>query len=542
MRTPLFRSLRQLIADLKVSQRTATPLDVVREERRVRAAQRKSDLISRRSLLGGAAVAAGLLALPKGARAAASQPKVASVGAGMAGMACAGLLQSKGVSFTVYEASTRIGGRMYSNNDRTYWDEGQVTEWGGELIDTNHRTMHRLARKYGLVLDDLTSTDAAGADEVYKVGGAYYPKTQADEDFLAMLDVVDDDEAAAGYPTTWDSYTTAGRALDQMSVRDWIATRVPGGHRSPLGQVLDIAYNIEYGAETDVQSALNLLYLLAYQPAPHKLATFGESDERYHIRGGNQQLPQAIAATLPSGTIEFGMKLVKLARTPAGRTACTFVRGGSTTEVVYDYVVLCMPFAMLASVDYAQAGFDDRKTLAIRELGRGHNAKVQLQFRTRSWDGRGAWPGVSNGTTFADTGYQASWEPTRGQPGTAGILNLYSGGAGTDALKTDVPFATSSYNKTRQDAERGLAQISQVFPGLDWNGKATASIWPKNPFTQHSYAFWKVGQYTAFGGYEGVRQGGVLFAGDHTSQDFQGFMNGAASEGERAALELVKLL
>lgn len=543
MRTPLLRSLRQLVADLKVSTDTKLPVDVVREERRAAAERRRaSGGVTRRGLLGGAALAAGVLALPKGARALVGQPKIAIVGGGMAGMACAGLLLGKGVTATVYEANTRIGGRMYSNNDRSYWDEGQVSEWGGELIDTNHLTMHRLCRKYGLVLDDLTTYDAPGADEVYKVSGAYYPKTDADRDFLAMFDAVAADEAAAGYPTLWNDYTAAGQALDQMSIFDWIETRVPGGHRAPLGQVLDLAYNIEYGAETTVQSALNLLYLLAYQPDKKRLATFGESDERYHIRGGNQQLPQAIAATLPAGSIELGAKLLKLKKTATGRTTCTFARGGSTFEATYDYVVLCMPFAMLADVDYSQAGFDDLKVTAIKELGRGHNSKLQLQFRSRSWVGRGAWPGISNGTTFADTGYQASWEPTRSQPGTSGILNLYGGGSGTDALKCDVPFATAAYGKAKQDATTGLAQISQVYPGLDWNGKATVSIWHKNPFTQHSYAFWKVGQYTKFSGYEGARQGGILFAGDHTSQDFQGFMNGAASEGERAALELLRLI
>jgi monoamine oxidase len=47
-----------------------------------------------------------------------------------------------------------------------------------------------------------------------------------------------------------------------------------------------------------------------------------------------------------------------------------------------------------------------------------------------------------------------------------------------------------------------------------------------------------VSQYTAFAGYEAVRQGGVLFAGEHTSIDFQGFMEGGAAEGRRAAREL----
>jgi monoamine oxidase len=72
---------------------------------------------------------------------------------------------------------------------------------------------------------------------------------------------------AAGYPTTYQSHTAAGVALDQMSVFDWIELRVSGGHTTPMGQLLDVAYNIEYGNVSTVQSSLNLIYLLGFQPA-----------------------------------------------------------------------------------------------------------------------------------------------------------------------------------------------------------------------------------------------------------------------------------
>jgi monoamine oxidase len=51
-----------------------------------------------------------------------------------------------------------------------------------------------------------------------------------------------------------------------------------------------------------------------------------------------------------------------------------------------------------------------------------------------------------------------------------------------------------------------------------------------------------VGQYTDFGGIEGRREGAVHFCGEHTSQDFQGFMEGGASTGQAAALEIVRAL
>jgi len=146
-----------------------------------------------------------------------------------------------------------------------------------ELIDTQHHTIRNLAARYGLPLDDLHAAEPRKSDEVYRFGGQYYPKTQATADFLAMFDALQADVDAAPFPTQFNSFTAAGFALDHMSVFDWIESRVPGGHRAPLGQLLDVAYNIEYGAESSEQSALNIVYLLGFLPG---FAYMGIVDER----------------------------------------------------------------------------------------------------------------------------------------------------------------------------------------------------------------------------------------------------------------------
>jgi monoamine oxidase len=233
---------------------------------------------------------------------------------------------------------------------------------------------------------------------------------------------------------------------------------------------------------------------------------------------------------------------VRVVETPHGRYRLTFERAGSTTEVVSDYVVLAVPFAVLRTIDTSGAGFDARKRRAINALGRGHNGKLQLQFAQRSWLGAGPWPGKANGASYADTGYQASWDATRAQAGTAGVLVLYSGGSVTDAMKTTSPFATAADPRVQLDAERGLTQIRATFPELAWNGRATQSIPHKSPFFQASYSFYKPGQYTDFGGHEAARQGNVYFCGEHTTQEFQGFMEGGAITGKDVAEKLIKKL
>ena len=245
-RTPLLRSLRKLVRDVRNSQRTGVPVDEIQDIR----AERRG--LTRRGVLTGAIAGAGLLAIPRRARAA-GQPSITIVGGGIAGLTCALTLADAGYASTVYEASGRIGGRMFTN--RTSYFGGQITEWGGELVDSGHKTVRRLATRYGLPLDNLLNAQPNGSRDTFRFDNQYYAAAQADADFLAMADALYADLDAAGYPTTFDAYTAQGQSLDQMTIHQWIASRVPGGNTSKLGQLLSTAYNIEFGAEAGNQSA-----------------------------------------------------------------------------------------------------------------------------------------------------------------------------------------------------------------------------------------------------------------------------------------------
>lgn len=541
--TPLLRSLRRLLREHRFARQSGVPLEAL-PDLRARAREQARDLprIPRRAFLAGAAAGGMALALPRRSRAH-EGPRVVVVGAGIAGLSCALALADQGIAATVYEASDRVGGRMFSNPN--YFDEGQVSEWCAELIDSDNHSLHRLAARFGLTVDDLDLGAPEGAEETYYFEKAYYPRAQADADFGECFEAIAADLAAAGRAATYEACSPGARALDAMSVHDWIEARIPGGHRSLLGRLLDVAYVIENGAESTEQSALNVVYLLGQQPPAPSPAfeMFGTSDERFHVRGGNQQIPEAIARALGDAVVR-GHHLVRIERTPAGRTALTFARDRGTLEIVADLVVLALPFAVLRHLDFAGAGFDARKVRAIRELGCAHNAKTQIQFTDRHWTRTGPWPGVSSGSSYADTGYQNTWEVSRGQPGRSGILVFYSGGPVADAMVSTAAFATAASPGVIDDARAALCRAEHVFPGLGalWNGKATQSLPHRSDLRGASYSYRRVGQYTAFVGHEGARQGGVLFCGEHTSLAFPGHMEGGAREGERAAREIVELL
>ena len=535
-RTPLMRALQRLAREHHEAQAQG----ISPAEHRERTLTRR-ELVKRGGLVGAAVMIGGPAALARPARAAVgwNQSRIAIVGGGIAGLSAALRLQDKGVGSTVYEASGRIGGRMHSDHSG-YFSDGQVAEFCGELIDTGHTTIRHLAKRFHLPLTDLIAAQPAGTDDTYWFRGGYYTQSQADADFASISDALVADTDAAGYPTLYNSSTDAGKALDHLSVYDWIETRVPGGHSSRFGRLLDAAYTEEYGADTSQQASLNLLYLIGFQPNGLKdFAMFGASDERFHIAGGNDQLPVAIADTLAD--VRTGWQMTSVAANHDGTVSLRFSTDAGATTVTADQVILALPFSVLRTLDYSRAGFDNLKKTAITQLGAGRNTKLQLQFKDRYWNSRGPW-GRSTGNLFTDIGIQNTWESTRGQNGLPGILNDYSGGSVAAAYNPSTPYSSAAENpQVTAYAQAYLSQLETVFPGITrhWNGKATLSTPFRDPNLLCSYSYWKVGQYTGFSGYEGAPQGNIHFAGEHCSTDFQGYMEGGASEGIRAANEVL---
>jgi monoamine oxidase len=540
-RTPLLRKLQALYQDFAEAERSGKPVEQVQEERRQGAWTRRDFIKATGATVGAAALTGPIAAFASPA------PRIAIIGGGISGLNAALTLFDAGYTSTVYEASDRVGGRMHSDSPLTNpggastWENGQVSEHCGELIDTKHKTIQGLAKRFGFGLTDLLAAQPVMSTDTYYFFGTYYPDDQANRDFKPVYNQIHSDANASGFPTLYNSSTARGRELDQMSLYQYIENYVRGGHASPMGRLLDVAYNTEYGGDTKEQSSLNLIYLLAYQPQPGDFRIFGASDERYHVTGGNEQVPRAIANYLPAGSVQRNTALTGILLNANGTYKLSF-SGGFTT--VADRVIIAIPFSVLRTIltgsqAYARAGFDSIKQTAITKLGYGSNSKLQLQFKSRLWNTSGPW-GISTGYTFTDGGYQNSWDVSRGQGNLRtdpGILVNYTGGS--------VGLTFSDPTKVQAYATRFLGEIEPVFPGITalWNRRATVDYPFGNPYLLGSYSFWKVGQYTKFSGYEKARQpfpnGKCHFAGEHCSINFQGFMEGGAEEGARAANEII---
>jgi monoamine oxidase len=479
-------------------------------------------LTRRRFLTGVAGVGAAAALGPRTfARAtAADRPRIAIVGAGLAGLTCAYRLHQRGIASTLYEAhGARVGGRCWTARE---FAAGQTAEHGGEFIDSAHRRIRALAGELDLSLGDV---EAAARKRP-----GLHPRLFLDGETRRFADVYRDQHllrarAAADWRRIghfrWDRHTRAARALDETTAAEWLAAALPHRSHRLLRLATEQFMAEEYGLDVGRLSAISML--VAY--GPHG----AESDERFHVHGGNDQLAWGLAERLPPGTLQLDRPLTALRRRGSSY-ALSFA--GTASEARADVVVLCLPFTALRRVDLGQSGLGTRKRRCIEELGMGTNAKVLLQFdrhlsRYDRWNGE-----------FYDEQID-TWCSSIDERGGSSLLTVYSGGGYGAAQRGPGPHGPAP----RQRVDEALGRISGAVPGLAAGlvGRGWLDHWASDPWTHGSYAAFEPGQYTRYWGFVGRPEGRLLFGGEHTCQSAQGVLEGAVRSGERCAAEAAAL-
>lgn len=519
-RSPLFQELQRAVRIASWLEKTgASPGEA--------AERREAARWGRRRFLKTAVAAAAASSMTPLSRAIARgphSPKVVIVGAGTAGLLCAYRLQQHGVEARVIEASSRAGGRMFSL--RKFFPDDQLTELGGEYIDSGHATMRRLVQELGLTLNDLGAEKKPAGDHSFFFGNQL---VTADADFidlfrpvaraiardLKLMKVRENGKLEISYTTPH------AREVDRLSIPEWFEKRGVSGLPR---KILRAAYVGEYGLEIDQQSALNLLLTMGDETPPDEFRIFGPSDERFHIAEGNDSVPTRLAERLQQ-PVEFGTRLESIGSDGSG-FRLALKRDAQTISEKAEILVLALPFTILRQLDL-RVKLPEAKRKAIQELGYGTNAKLIAGFSRRVWEDAG-----STGYTFTDLEFQCCWETSRGQTGSHAILTNFAGGnLGLHLNDGDV-----------QERAAGFAsQVERIYPGAveAFTKKAIRQHWPSLPFTLGSYTCYKPGQYSTLSDSVATPAGNLFFAGEHTSAEFNGYMEGAAESGERAAKEVL---
>lgn len=539
-RSKLFRAIKKSLQLQTQAQRQGISAEQLLEQIEEKKA------ISRRHFLGTTAAAAGLLALttPTGrlwgaTRKIASAPidgTVAILGGGFAGLAAAYRLQQAKVPFVIYESANRLGGRVFTKDN--FNKEGMFCELGAELVDNSHESLISLAGELGVELEDFTESDAPFEKGVYEFQGAFYIEHDLIRETKPLGKAVLRDIAAIfpGGERQALSYKEQynARKFDLMSLEQYLSsiTDLPKWVR----ETIEYAFVGEYGLEAGKQSCLNLLLLIGTD-FDDKLDLFGEGAETKRIKGGNSRLAEALAKSIGiesgrnSEKARFGHSLVSW-KDRNGQQLLTFQGSGKTTEVKANQVICTIPFTRLREVSgISSLGFSERKMRAIMRMTYGTNSKLMIGFNERTWRNpqAGAKLPASNGSLFSPR-FQSLWEASRLQKGKSGILTNYVGG--------DMGLKTSL-----RDVQPIVEGVERFYAGARaaYDGKTALMNWNRSPHHKASFACPGPGDYTSLFGAIGEDElgGRVVFAGEHASQEYQAYMNGAIETGESAAARAV---
>lgn len=450
---------------------------------------------------------------------------VAIVGAGAAGLTAAWRLQRAGVEVHLYEASHRFGGRMWTK--KNFNAEGMFCELGGELVDTGHKPLIALANELGVGIRPIKAPDATGG-ESYFIDGRLYSEADVIAAFVPLAPRIADD--AAGLRDDKDAWTDKARAFDAMKLCDYLgeagrATNTPAW----LIRALDVAYVTEYGVPTCRQSAMNFLGMISPDTSSG-FKVYGDSDEAFRIAGGSASLTDELARRLEGRAEIFKGHHLASISDDGDKITLTFFIGGcrASKKAEYSRVILALPFPLLREV----AGWDtlalsEPKKTAVRELGWGENTKVMFGMNPGFMDTLRASAGGAG--AFSDALFEC-WDTARGQPGRSGVVTCYLGGAAARGFVTTGP-------------EHFLDELDRVFPGAKaaHDGNEIHMDWPRFAFTKGSFSATLVGQYCGMIADAAAPElgGRLVFAGEHTSENSCGYMNGAVESGERAAKEIL---
>jgi monoamine oxidase len=443
---------------------------------------------------------------------------VVIAGAGISGLNASFHLQKLGIQSTIYEASGRVGGRMFTMKDM--FGKGLTTEVGGEFVDTTHAEILSLAKELGLSFYDIR-TDALSPKTYFFEG-----KNLSDTDLKNALkpfipQLVKD---ISSLPPEISHETAASfEHLDKVSITEYLTSI---GIKGWLYNFLNVVLTREYGMEAAEQSAINLLIMFdppAESNADYEL--FGESHEVYKIKGGSEALTNTLYEKV-KGNVQLNHQLISIGKGASKKYMLVFDNDGNKITVESDFVIITIPFSILRNIPFT-IEMPEGKKKCIQEIGYGNSCKFIMGVNNRTWRNAG-----KQGYTFTDTGFGCGWDSSQFQQSEQGSFTVFGGGKFGDDMKDSTK---------EQLISKYLPSLNTIYPGTTtaFNNIAVQFCWTWHPYVKGGYSSFSKGQWSTLAGWEAVPVGDIYFAGEHVSRDFQGYMNGAAQTAKDAVTQII---
>jgi len=508
--SPLKYLLQKAFADAFKMHRQESDLPIYDESRR--------NFIKNAGLL----AASGLL-LPSFSKAFAddfnAHKTIAIIGAGIAGLNAAYQLKKLGINATVYEASNRTGGRMFTIKDK--FGEGITTDLGGEFVDTTHLDIIQLAKEFNVDFYDLRKDEIT--EGAFYFEGKYYTNEDLKNAILPFVTQIEKDVKSLPEKL---NYTTGDifKHLDEQSVSTYL-TNI--GVTGWLYNFLSLVITREYGMEAYEQSAINFLIMFT-EPGPNGYELFGNEHEVLKIKGGSQHLTNKLHNYLKN-QVRLNYTLTNISQSNTNKYNLVFKNKASVQHIEADYVILAIPFSILRNIPL-RVKMPPEKLNCIYNLGYGNSSKFIMGFNGKPWR-----KANKTGQTYTNLSFGCTWDSSRMQSLKMGSLTVFGGGNMVNQL-CDTP--------TLELSNQYLNDLEKIYPDskISYNQKNVKFCWQQYVYNKAAYSSFKTGQWSTLAGWEITPVGNLFFAGEHCSLDFQGYMNGAAETGRLAAESITKII
>jgi monoamine oxidase len=428
--------------------------------------------------------------------------RVAIAGTGLAGLSAACELARAGAAVTMLDARSYPGGRVRTIRAFAAQQHGEL---GGEFIDGDQREIIDLCRRFDLPLVRILRS---GFTHRFRdSSGMYHVSRTAPWEALhdSLSPLLGRYKLARG-----DSSSDAVREFATMSLSDWMRQ----SNASADVHAMANALRAFFLADPNEISVLPVVEQIARGGAPSQT-------EFFRIEGGNDRLVDALLRAA-GGRLLLGHSIRAVANALDRVVITVTDPSGLTQQIEADYVVMTLPASTLRHVDIQPPLPEDQRR-AIERLAYGCATKVLLQSSRKLFDDRHA-------RAFATDGcLGAFWDASEEQGDAASIVSFLAGGSSSACLRDKA-------------AGGGQAVLSDLcWLGIDRSPVTAVHVgdWTADPWARGGYAFLDPGFDPAWRSLLGRRAGRIVFAGEHTSERWQGYMNGAVESGQRAARELI---
>lgn len=462
---------------------------------------------------------------------------VAILGAGISGLNCANHLLPSGLEFKLFEADSRVGGRILTHRFDAL-GLGIHSEFGGDFIDSNHLEMIALAKEFNLELIDLIEEQQKEnwVKDIYFFDNRKISGEEIIQEFKKIAPKIAEDAASLG-----ENYDTAdAKILDNLPLSEYIDSLHCA---SWLKELFVAAWIAEYGLDCEEMSSINMLDMLNPN-TDDGFFVFGESDERFRIKGGNSKIIEALTDKIGEEKIEKGFQVHTIKELDDHSYEIYF----TNDQVIKAKAIVCtIPFTILRDLKLDVKNMSAAKRKCIDELGYGHNTKLILGYDSQPWRNE---KNRAMGYLFTND-MTNGWDGSVNKPenNSNGAYVAYFGGKYSQNLSENSsksPLAPPTHSWRTQLPEEKVNEfvdeLDKIFVDSKkhFTGKHIFVNWLEYPFVRASYSCYKTGQWTTIAGLEAEPVGNLFFSGEHCSTDFQGFMNGAAESGRNTAKLIVE--